>query len=262
MVEGRDGVAYAWHEDLYAITERGAETLHSPTDGILGVASDTRDPRHLRIVGTEGVFDTVDRGASWRKVADLTRMDDPGSVTFEAGNLEHMMVSPWSDRDRPRATHDGGRTWITSEGCEKCDRAWFAPGGQVAWALGWQLFRSTDGGATFARAADASPLYRVVVVGAQPSPGVLVLAAPHAVVTVDLGSRRPATQELPMAQESDTRSEGVVAATFVPGAPATLCLGVDRYAIQYPSCVQSERPSGDESTGAPTQIPRLEGENR
>jgi len=244
LFAGRDGVAYAVGPELYAISARDVEKRATPPESFQGLAVDETDPKHVRSLGHQHVFDSTDRGATWVQIADLEvgEVDRPGGIVFGGRGLDQIVAMGSPERD-PRETHDGGRHWVTSTGCPHCYNGVFAPDGRTVWGLGMQLFRSTDGGATFALAANPFPPNGVLLVGSHPDPDTLLLSqggtVPSALVRVDLRSLTSIRQELPLLwdlkEEHDPHvSEHVVAATFVPGAPGLVCLGIDREVIGSP----------------------------
>jgi hypothetical protein len=245
IAEGRDGVAYAWDaRAIFAITADTVRRLTAPPGTLVHVEADVADSRHLRVLGEAGVFDSADGGSSWRKVGVGVHVGNglPSAfptVAFAEKDLDHILFGGFYDPIR--YTRDGGRTWATSVGAERAGDLRLSPDGRVAWSVWSSVFRSTDGGATFAEVANVVQGHAdVALFGAQPDPHALVYAvakdSPRSrfVVRFDVRSFQWTTQLLPINPGKDTRpyedagSEVVSAGTFVPGEPLALCLGIRR----------------------------------
>jgi photosystem II stability/assembly factor-like uncharacterized protein len=235
MAEGHDGLAYAWNDgrDIFAITVNEVRTLKGPAGGVGLVAADASDKNHLMALGEEegGVFESTNAGITWQKVGDLEPRTGRISA-FAARDLEHILVvGPPS-----KVTRDGGRTWVTSTGPELDSKPFLPADGHVAWAFGEDFYRSTDGGASFARVG-RGPAFAVLL-GAQPDPTTLVFSADTYLspflLRFDVRSFKSTRQPLPIdpghaLAYGSSAGDVVLHGTFVPGEVSTLCLGISKH---------------------------------
>jgi hypothetical protein len=182
-----DGGAYVWTRAgdtrLYRLTgQRVSELPAMPVDwfGMLALVADRNDAAHLRAVTAHGaVLDSTDGGATFTPhgstptpVADDTYGYD---AAIAPGDLDHVLVGTMSRG--AYVTRDGGTTWTHSAiGGAKHNVNVFTVtvspvDADVVWAMGLDItemdggatsegrhiFRSVDGGATFAPAVDHVP---------------------------------------------------------------------------------------------------------
>ncbi len=238
-MEGHDGRAYAWGDTGYVVTRDAVTALNAPPGFSVAVA--VSDKNHLKLVAGNGVFDSTDGGAVWYKVGDTGWLGNNATVAFESGDLDHLLLG--------RAcggpidfSRDGGRTWARSTGPAAAGGLLLAPDGQVAWSFGPSFYRSTDGGATFAKVATPVSTGNgdVVLLRAQPDTDVLVFAGrdddvhSRFILRFDTKSYQWTKQTLPIdpghwIPGGFSRSELVTAGTFVPGEASVLCLGITRF---------------------------------
>jgi hypothetical protein len=254
MVEGRHGVAHAWLGDdsIFAIAPDSVRPLKAPAD-VDYVEVDSENDNHLRVLarGKQGVFESVDGGRVWRRIGAIGWVDNDWAVSTTDGDMDHLLIR--ATRGRPLwMTRDGGRTWVTPAGIPHGDEdlPLLSRGGQVAWSFGKQIFRSTDGGATFTKVAhvttpdEGRTHFDFFLFGAQADADVLVFSVledrspahlrvpeEHSqfVLRFDTKSYRWTKQILPIDPGDRTGgNEIVTSGTLVPGEPTTLCLGISK----------------------------------
>jgi hypothetical protein len=233
VAQGRDGLAYGWNgsSEIFAITVNEVRMLKGPAGGVGLVAADAFDKNRLRVLGGEGgVFESTNTGLSWQKVGDL----EPGYTRFAAfaeRDLDHILVAGTPSK----VTHDGGRTWLTSNGPALVGHPYLPADGNVAWSFGYNFYRSTDGGESFAQIGPGPQF--VALLGAQPEPTVLVFAADEVcsafLMRFDVRSLKSTRQPLPIDSGhalayGSSAGDFVEDGTFVPGEGSALCLGIAR----------------------------------
>ena len=243
LAEGRNGTAYAWGggDDVLAITVGTTRHIHAPTDGLIHIESAPRDPGRLRLLGGKGVFDSKDGGSSWVRVGSPPAPGNEARVSFAALDWNHILVGSIRGRGASpvQVTHDGGVTWTRSKEDENMVQAvQLGVDGRVAWSFGDYSYRSTDGGASFARFAASGRPTSVQLLGAQPSVDLLgmvrtILFAPPSLVRLDTHLVGEKSQALPLdggrpGGYGVSAMDNVVGGTFVPGEATAICLGVVR----------------------------------
>jgi hypothetical protein len=251
VAAGHDGIAYAWAHELLAVSAGAVRQLGPPPGTIDDLAVDVADSRHIRFAGPDGVFDSTDGAASWRKVGDIASPSNTPAFAFAPADLNHVLYSrerfPEAVQMEPppiQLSRDGGRSWARSTGNGRAGELFLSADGSTAWSFGPTFYRSVDGGASFAKVATPIPSLAgdVAWVGAQDDPNVLVLAGYETpikgtwstfLLRFDLHSFEWKRQLLPLdaGRFNDgytTTSESVRGATFVPGETSAICLGITR----------------------------------
>ena len=155
----------------------------------------------------------------------------PGSVgfAFDPRNFAHMLLLTDTLSGEPRATHDGGRTWLPMRGCQDCFDATFDAGDVLAigsWDSG-SLLRSTNGGETFVPVSGVHD--GVAFIRARPDGGPLAIVTRHAVRTGDPRTNQWRVQTAPLEAPPPEIEEQLGRSTFVPGTPGVLCIGINRW---------------------------------
>ncbi|MGZ8867306.1 MAG: WD40/YVTN/BNR-like repeat-containing protein [Thermoanaerobaculia bacterium] len=163
LTAAQGGRAYGWSDNrrfLIRYDARGVVNLKQPVP-FVGFGVDANDGNRLRAGGDDGsLWESLDGGETWDP---LGRVPVTGSVifyrfAFDPADLDHVVAGMTTSG--AYVTRDGGRNWHRSEGFGS---GWvnafngvISPvNGEVVWfmalseALGRQIFRSTDGGATF-----------------------------------------------------------------------------------------------------------------
>lgn len=168
------GVAYAWADNgpaLYRIAGGVATALTSPATNVVGLGVDPTNGQHLRIGDASGnLHDSTDGGDSWGKQGTSAAVG--GLVmgyrfAFDPANLDHVLFG--QSNAGAQLSTDGGQTWTTSQGLGQNGANAFSvvvspADGQVVWLEGLELgpdvrhvYRSIDGGATFAAVVTEAP---------------------------------------------------------------------------------------------------------
>ncbi len=239
--EGQAGLAFAWNaNDAFAINVEGSRTVTLPA-GPAFVAPDVVTRGRVTALGSEGgVFDSRDEGGTWQKVGNVDRVDAHLIVALAPGDSDHMLVA--DTRGSPvELTRDGGRTWTASTGTAHPTGLYFERDAHVAWSFGTELDRSVDGGASFTRVATPVPSGHgdLVLAGAQADPDALVFVGSDTklhtrfILRFDPRSFQSTQQMLPIdaghsLTDSESASDVVTSATFVPGEASALCLEITR----------------------------------
>lgn len=173
LVAGKEGRVFGWspHRSDFFVVEAGVLTrLAAPSNAIAGVGVDPNDSLHLRLVADDGhVFDSFDAGRTWTERGSLRIDGLLYSVAFDAANLDHMLVGV--STSGAWRSDDGGVSWNQARGFSAGERVnaniftiVFAPSdASVVWAMGIDMttlvkhvYRSSDGGSTFAAVVDES----------------------------------------------------------------------------------------------------------
>ncbi|MEU6091720.1 dispase autolysis-inducing protein [Streptomyces sp. NPDC047085] len=182
LTKAAGGAAYAWDLEggaLAIVTPTGVKPLVSPTAQIAGLGTDPDDPLHVRLVNSSGgVYDSRDGGRTWMKSGTPAGSLTAGyAAAFDPSDPDHIVLGGMTTG--ARVTFDGGRSWTASDGLSQ------VKGGKVnafslavspttpdvVWAMGLDIaemdsgaasqgrhiYRSTDGGLTFAPVVDQSP---------------------------------------------------------------------------------------------------------
>jgi len=161
-----DGGAYIWSDNrqiLARYSAAGLAALKAPA-AIVGLATDST---RVRLAGDDGaIWTSTDAGQSFERTGSAP----PASLSFvyrgafDPANLDHVLVgTPVSGAF---VTFDGGRNWQQAGGIGAGFNAFnlvVSPAdGNVVWAMALRtadssrhIFRSTDGGRTFAAVVDA-----------------------------------------------------------------------------------------------------------
>jgi photosystem II stability/assembly factor-like uncharacterized protein len=236
-----DGGAYIWSDNreiLARYDASGLKTLKPPA-AIVGFGVDAT---LARIADTNGtIWTSTDRGESWQ------RTGPPPPITntlvyrgaFDRTNLDHALVG--SAVFGAFVTFDGGRNWQQSAGLGKNFSVFnivISPADpNVVWAMALDtaaesrhIFRSTDGGRSFAAAVDASEVVTLVngpVMAAHPSdPNVLyfVFGTYFQDYGTDLFRYDAATRELRLMHHD---FDDIDAIAFSPADPSVMYFGLE-----------------------------------
>ncbi|GHF08734.1 hypothetical protein GCM10010359_07500 [Streptomyces morookaense] len=182
LTAARGDRAYAWEPNgrhLARVDGRTVTALTPPTTAINGLGTDPARPDHVRLAGKDGrLYDSTDAGATWQRTGTLAFPRGTGiySVAFDPADPDHAVVGAMVRGGA--VTTDGGVTWSpvtglsgTAGGSANLFRAAVSPADpSVVYALGIDLveaapgaategrhlYRSADGGRTFARVVDDS----------------------------------------------------------------------------------------------------------
>jgi hypothetical protein len=163
---------YAWSDNgstLLRIDGTTVTALAPPFDSIVGVGVDATDGLHLRVgTGSGAQHDSIDGGVTWTKQGTPAPSSGLGyRFVFDAQDLDHALYGQASDG--AMVTFDGGSNWVpsdfaTTNGVNAFNLAISAVDGNIVWLEGLELgpdmrhvWRSEDGGATFASVVDDSP---------------------------------------------------------------------------------------------------------
>src|SRR6185436_16934809 len=153
---------------------RTVTTLKAPSPYLLGFGVDPANADHVRTGDTNGrIWESKDAGATWTAAAEPPSADTYAyRVAFDPANLLHIGLGVVSNGSY--VTFDGGQTWTASTGLAASGRgpvnvfnAVVSPADpRVVWVMGLDIqesdanvpsqgrhvYRSTDGGLTFAPA--------------------------------------------------------------------------------------------------------------
>ncbi|GHG53186.1 WD40/YVTN/BNR-like repeat-containing protein [Streptomyces griseocarneus] len=180
LAAAKGGRAFAWEMSggyLARVDGRTVTRLTSPTADIVGLGTDRARPDHVRVAGRDGrLYDSADAGAHWRPVgtAAFGGAGSVYSVAFDRADLDHAVAGGMVRGGE--VTTDGGTTWKPSTGLSAggsanlFDVAVSPADSSVVYGLGLDLgeaapgragegrhlYRSADGGRTFARVVDDS----------------------------------------------------------------------------------------------------------
>lgn len=164
--------AYVWSDnrEFFArYDSRGLQILKSP-GAIVGLAVDRANADHVRAGTADGIiWDTTNAGDLWNRVGQL-RLAVPllYRIAFDTHDLDHIVAG--TATTGASVTRDGGRTWTRTniaDGFNAFNLAFSPADPDVVWmmaleekrsdeppSLGRHIYRSTDGGSTFAAVVD------------------------------------------------------------------------------------------------------------
>lgn len=174
--------AYAWQDNGTSLLRIEGETvtpLTSPTGAIVGLAASKANPKRVRL-GGEGasLWDSKDGGDTW-EATGMKAPVDAGllyRIAFDPSDLDHALVGV--AKDGIAVTKDGGQSWELAKGLASGAKGANAfsiavspSDGKIVWAEGIDLtenlanqpgegrhiWRSTDGGLTFAPVVGQTP---------------------------------------------------------------------------------------------------------
>ncbi|MFF0437625.1 WD40/YVTN/BNR-like repeat-containing protein [Streptomyces sp. NPDC004327] len=178
LTAGVGSRAFAWEPSgstLARIDGTTVTRLTSPVTDIVGLGTDPADAGHVRLAGNDGkLYDSRDGGATWTAVGTPAFPAGTGvySVAFDPKNPDHAVAGAMVLGGA--VTTDGGATWTASTGLTAGTSAnlfrtavspanpsvVYGIGIDLAEAVpgsgneGRHLYRSTDGGRTFAKIVD------------------------------------------------------------------------------------------------------------
>jgi hypothetical protein len=175
------GRAYAWElngDALFILGQLRPFQLRSPATSILGLGVDPSNARHARLMDSAGqMWETTDFGQTWSRTG-TPAVVDPNPLLYRAifdpRDLNHVVVGMATDG--AVVTFDGGASWLRAGGFAVTGgRANIFTGvispvdSDVVWvegidlsqtenppASGRHIYRSTDGGISFAPVVDQS----------------------------------------------------------------------------------------------------------
>jgi hypothetical protein len=176
LTAAKGGRAYAWSDNrrfLVRYDARGAVSLKQPVP-FVGFGVDANDGLHVRAGGDDGsLWESHDGGETW---TSLGAVPSEGSAifyrfAFDPSDLDHIVAGMTTNGSF--STRDGGRHWERAtgfgSGFVNAFNVVISPvDGNVVWvmalseSLGRQIFRSIDGGATFAPAVAEAPGVKLV----------------------------------------------------------------------------------------------------
>ncbi|MGW1200153.1 WD40/YVTN/BNR-like repeat-containing protein [Streptomyces sp. NPDC002536] len=260
LTAARGDRAFAWEPNgrhLARVDGRTVTALKPPTTAITGLGTDRAHPDHVRLAGKDGwLYDSTDAGASWRRTGTLAFPRGTGiySVAFDPADPDHAVVGAMVRGGA--VTTDGGATWSpvtglsgTAGGSANLFRAAVSPADpSVVYALGIDLveaapgaategrhlYRSTDGGRTFAKAVDdsgATKLTNSTLLAPSPAdPDVLYFefGTWFQGEGTDLFRFDAATGTV---TKTHNRYDGISAIAFHPARPNVMYLGVEEVRV-------------------------------
>ncbi|MFC9396349.1 WD40/YVTN/BNR-like repeat-containing protein [Streptomyces sp. NPDC057027] len=177
LTAGSGARAFAWEPNggyLARIDGTTVTRLTAPVAAVMGLGTDPADPAHVRLAGGDGrLYDSRNAGATWTATGTPAFPEGTGvySATFDPTDLNHAVAGAMVRGGA--VTTDGGATWTASTGLSSGPANLFQTavspadsavvygiGVDLAEAVpgsgneGRHLFRSTDGGRTFAKILD------------------------------------------------------------------------------------------------------------
>jgi hypothetical protein len=176
LIAAKGGRAYAWSDNrrfLVRYDERGGVSLKQPVP-FVGFGVDPNDGNHVRAGGDDGsLWESRDGGETWTALGAVPM---EGTVifyrfAFDPADLDHIVAGMTTHGTF--FTRDGGRHWEKGRGFGSgfvnAFNAVISPvDGDSVWvmalseSLGRQIFRSTDGGATFVPVVAEAPGVKLV----------------------------------------------------------------------------------------------------
>ncbi|WKU42724.1 dispase autolysis-inducing protein [Streptomyces sp. VNUA116] len=251
------GRAFAWEMSgrfLARTDGRTVTPLTSPTANIVGLGTDRARPDHVRVAGHDGrIYDSVDAGATWHAVGTAAFGGGASvySVSFDPSDIDHAVAGAMVRGGE--VTTDGGVTWRPSTGLSAGSANLFSTvispaSSSVVYGLGIDLaeavpgsgnegrhlYRSTDGGRTFAKAVDdtaETKLTNSTLLAASPvAPDVLYFeyGTYYAGYGTDLFRLDAATGKV---TKTHNAYDGISAIAFNPGRPSVMYLGVEEVRV-------------------------------
>lgn len=174
--------AYGWSDgraDLVRIDGRKINELRAPSGEIVGIAADPANADHVRLGDGLGIiWESFDAGVSWTQLG-VAPVKGPlviiYRVAFDPNDLDHAVVG--SATTGAFVTFDGGLSWTTATGLSSTDGPVNVFNGVISPAdpnvvyvmgldinesdagapsQGRHIYRSTDGGASYAPVVDSS----------------------------------------------------------------------------------------------------------
>ncbi|MGW5424153.1 WD40/YVTN/BNR-like repeat-containing protein [Streptomyces sp. NPDC003943] len=178
LTAGVGSRAFVWEPNgatLARVDGTTVTTLTAPTTAVVGLGTDPADAGHVRLAGNDGkLYDSRDGGATWTAIGTPAFPAGTGvySVAFDPANLDHAVAGAMVNGGA--VTTDGGTTWTASTGLTSGTSAnlfrtavspanpavVYGVGIDLTEAVpgsgneGRHLYRSTDGGRTFAKIVD------------------------------------------------------------------------------------------------------------
>ncbi|MEV0808511.1 hypothetical protein [Micromonospora sp. NPDC050200] len=191
VTAGPDGTAYAYgvnDQPIYRVEGDTFTTVAGPVsyDGVVGLAAGPADARVLRAVSKAGqVYDSVDGGTSWAPVGVPVGEDQfLYKAAIDPTDHDHVVVGTMGAGSF--VTFDGGRSWTPSTGAGATARsnvfsvAISPVDPRTVWLEGYDpsqndnaarhIWRSTDGGRSFASMLDGAQVTLVNGTSMWPSP--------------------------------------------------------------------------------------------
>lgn len=164
ITAAKGGRAYGWSDNrsfLVRYDSRGATKVKQPVD-FVGLGVDRNNADHVRAGGSDGtIWESTNGGDTWTQIGALPRVRGVYRVAFDPANLDHVLAG--TVVAHAFVSTAGGRTWTASRiDADNVFEVIVSPAdSNVIWAQGISLsdsnrhiYRSTDGGVTFARAVD------------------------------------------------------------------------------------------------------------
>ncbi|MFF0425181.1 dispase autolysis-inducing protein [Streptomyces sp. NPDC004520] len=254
LTAGSGTRAFAWEPNggyLARVDGTTVTPLTSPVASVVGVGTDPADPNHVRLAGGDGrLYDSRNAGATWTATGTPAFPAGTGvySVSFDPANPDHVVAGAMVRGGA--VTTDGGATWTASTGLTSGASAnlfatavspanpsfVYGIGVDLAEAVpgsgneGRHLYRSTDGGRTFAKVLDDTAEHKLTnstLLAPSPSDA-NVLHFEYGTYFMgygtDLFRLDTATGAL---TKTHNAFDGVSAIAFNPASPSVMYLGVE-----------------------------------
>jgi hypothetical protein len=166
IVAAKGGRAYAWSDNRMFLVRYANDTAVKVKQPVafIGFGVDRNDADHVRGGGNDGsIWESRDGGEIWSSIGALRSDTIFYRFAFDPANLDHIIAG--TANSGALFSIDGGRTWTRSsiDGDNIFEVIVSPADAAIVWAQGLDfaderrhIYRSTDGGATFAVAVDAS----------------------------------------------------------------------------------------------------------
>lgn len=153
---------YAWYgRGIVRVTGGTVETFSTPEagGGVVRLEVSLADSLHVRAITKHGnTYESFDGASTWKALAAASFMSEVTAVAFHPTDFDHIVVgTKW---DGLRVSRDGGKSWTDGPLRQLIvNEIFFSPADpRVMWVDTWpggvgaasRLYRSDDGGATFA----------------------------------------------------------------------------------------------------------------
>ncbi len=153
---------YAWHgRGIVRLTGGTVETFSTPAAGgdIVRLEVDPARSLHVRAITKFGhIWESFDGASTWKALPAATFLSEVTAVAFHPRDFDHIVVG--TKGGGLRVSRDGGKSWTDGPLRQQTiNDIFFSPADpRVMWVDTWpggvgaasRLYRSNDGGATFA----------------------------------------------------------------------------------------------------------------
>jgi photosystem II stability/assembly factor-like uncharacterized protein len=158
VVAAAGGRAYAWSDTTLVRVSRERVDAGTVPDRVLTLAADPDNADRLFALSFGGTaYSSLDGGTTWERRGTIARTP-LRAAAIDPFDFNHAIAGGTAE---VHTTSDGGRTWTTvaSPDAVTISSIVFSAAAQdLVWMVGHNVYRSQDGGATFARVLRSAPL--------------------------------------------------------------------------------------------------------